>query len=95
MPTKINPDLLKNEEYVLNVIYTDIDQSYTLHFRSGILAITPGLNPDEDNTITLDTVTHKKIISGKLTLMDAIESNQLLAEHDVEDLQYFLDAIEM
>ena len=95
LPTKINPDLLKNEEYVLNVIYTDIDQSYTLHFRSGILAITPGLNPDEDNTITLDTVTHKKIISGKLTLMDAIESNQLLAEHDVEDLQYFLDAIEM
>jgi len=94
LPVKIDSTKLGTDDYVLNVIYTDTDQEFTLHFRNGILAVKSGLHSSATNTITLDTTTHKLIVGGHLTLMAAIESGQIISDNDVEDLEYFLGLID-
>ena len=94
LPVKIDSTKLGTDKYILNVIYTDTDQEFTLHFRNGILAVNSGLHSSEDNTITLDTATHKLIVGGHLTLMAAIESEQIISDNDVEELKYFLGLID-
>ena len=94
LPTKLDSEKLDTDGYVLNVIYTDTNQEFTLHFRNGVLAVISGLNSSEDNTITLDTVTHKQIVGGHLTLMDAIDKEQIISDGDIEDLEYFLGLID-
>ena len=74
LPTKINPEKLGDENTILNVLYSDIDEDYAFHFRNGILAITSGISENADYSMMLDSNTHKLIIGGYMTLDDAIKS---------------------
>ncbi len=91
LSTKLDPEKTGNDQFIINVIYSDSDQEFTLHFRNGILAVTSGLGPYEDHTITLDTDTHKLLIGGHLKLFDAIESGQIQSDGDLGELERWMN----
>jgi len=93
LPTKLDPEKTKDGEFILNVIYTDTDQEFTLHFRNGILAVNSGLSTLEDHSIILDTSTHKLLVRGDLGLDEAITSGQIGSIGDHNSLQYWINTI--
>jgi len=74
LPTKINPEKLGNVDTKLGIYYHDLAQGYTFHFRNGILAVIDGFDPSVSQSLTLDSETHKLIVSGHLSLIEGIES---------------------
>lgn len=94
LSTKLDPEKTGNDQFIINVIYSDSDQEFTLHFRNGILAVTSGLGPYEDHTITLDTDTHKLLIGGHLKLFDAIESGQIQSDGDLGELERWMNYLD-
>lgn len=74
----------------MHVYYTDIDKSFTLIFRNNVLIIQDGNNADAQYKITLDTKTHKSIISGELKIIEAIDSKKITYHGDIDNLMYLM-----
>jgi len=92
LPTKINPAKLVDADIKLGLYYTDLDQGYTLHFRNGILAVIDEFETTNVyHSLTLDSETHKMIVSGHLSLIDGIESGLINSEGRVSDIEMMLD----
>ena len=91
LPTKLDPQKASGIDAVLGVSYTDIDLDFTLHLRNSILAVTDGAPNNPDMTLTLDSATHKLIVGGHLSILDAIESEQVEFTGDQNDLVDFLN----
>jgi alkyl sulfatase BDS1-like metallo-beta-lactamase superfamily hydrolase len=90
LSTKLDPAKVGNDQFILNIIYSDTHQEFTLHFRNGILAVVSGLSSFEDHTITLDTDTHKLLISGKLKLFDVVDSGQIQSDGDLIEFKKWM-----
>ena len=90
LSTKIDPEKTEDESFILNVIYTDLEQDFTLHFRNGILAVSQGLDVSPDHEITLDSQTHKLLVSGNLSLDDAIKSGKIKSVGNTNELKTWL-----
>jgi len=98
LPTKVIAEKVNGWNEILNVHYTDIDAGYSLHIRNNILDVTKGLSTNPYYSISLDTDTHKKILTKQLSMADAINSGKMKFQGDLEgstdDFKMFLDAFD-
>ncbi len=90
LPTKINPEKLGNVDIKLGIYYQDLAQGYTFHFRNGILAVIDGFDPSVSYSLTLDSETHKLIVSGHLSLIDGIESGLIETDGRISKIKEIL-----
>ena len=91
LPTKLDPEKAKGLDIVLGVQYSDVEQDFTLHVRNSILAVTDGFPDDPQVILSLDTATHKQIVSGHLSLEEAIEAEQIELFGDQDDVTAFVN----
>jgi len=89
LSTKLNQELVQNLYGALNIIYTDTGEKYSLIFRNNILVVTEDLFVDPWNTISLDTDTHKKILTKQLSIIDALDFGLIDFDGDHEDLEWY------
>ena len=91
---KLNPEPVQNVNGALNVIYTDTGKEFSLIFRNNILVVTEGLDDDPWDTLSLDTDTHKKILTKQLSIIDAFNSGLVKFDGTLEDLQWYYDVFD-
>jgi len=94
LPTKLKSEKADNVKAIMHVYYPDIDKSFTLIFRNNVLIVQDGNNADARYKITLDTKTHKSIISGDLKILEAIDSQKITYQGDVDNLMYLMGLIQ-
>ncbi len=94
LPTKLKSDKADNINESLSIFYPDIDKGFTLHFRHNILVVTEGSDVNSKYSLTLDTKTHKSIMSGDLKLLNAINSKQIGFKGDMNDILYLMGLIQ-
>jgi len=94
LPVNINSEKLGDIYSKMTIHYTDVEQWYTLQFRNGVLIITNGFDDSSDNSITLDSETHKLLLSGNLSLSDGVESGKITFMGDLEDIQEMFDYLD-
>jgi len=98
LPTKVIAEKVNGWNEILNVHYTDINAGYSLHIRNNILDVTKGLSTNPYYSISLDTDTHKKILTKQLSMADAINSGKMKFQGDLkgstDDFKMFLDAFD-
>ncbi len=94
LPTKINPENLDEDVFVINIVYPDLDQTFTLYFRNGILLILDETSDSEDSTITLDSETHKKILFGNMSFMEGFQSGKIQVNGNLNELDRWMTSIE-
>jgi alkyl sulfatase BDS1-like metallo-beta-lactamase superfamily hydrolase len=87
LPTRLNAEEVSGWDEDLNLSYTDTGEEYFLHIRNNILRVTEGLQ-DAHYDLTLDTVSHKKILTNQISLIDAIDSGLVNFESDGEREQF-------
>jgi alkyl sulfatase BDS1-like metallo-beta-lactamase superfamily hydrolase len=94
LSTKIDPDKIHGMTLYVEISYTDIDEEYTLIINNDILTVTEGIYGEPENHISLDTETHKKILTQNLSLFDAIDSGLVDFDGSRNELRLFLDAFD-
>jgi len=88
----LNQEFVQGMNGALNVIYTDTGKEFSLIFRNNILVVTEDLVDDPWDIISLDTDTHKKILTKQLSMIDAFDSGLVGFDGDLDDLQWYYDA---
>jgi len=86
LPTKINSVKLDDKSVTMSIHYSDLDTWYTLQFRNGILVVLDGADDSSSYSITLDSKTHKSILAGNLSIVDGIDSENVI-QGDLEEIQ--------
>ncbi len=94
LSTKIDPDKIHGITLYVEISYTDIDEEYTLFINNDILTVTEGIDDQPENHISLDTETHKKILTQNLSLLDAIDSGLVDFDGSRNQLKLFLSAFD-
>ncbi len=91
LPTKLDPQNAAGLDIVLGVSYTNLDKGFTFHVRNSILAVTDGFPENPNMSISLDSNTHKLIVGGHLTILEAIDSAQVEYVGDPNKLHDFIE----
>jgi len=91
LPTKLNSEKAAEVDTILAVSYTDIDEHYTLHVRNSILAVNSGLPENPDMSLSIDSATHKLIVGGHLSILNAIQTGQANFTGNQSDLVDFIE----
>ena len=95
LPTKLNSNLIKDDyNGSLNILYTDTDEKFSLTFRNNIMVVSEGLTDDPWDVISLDTETHKMILTKQLSMIDAYNSGDLIFNGNIDDLQWYYDVFD-
>jgi alkyl sulfatase BDS1-like metallo-beta-lactamase superfamily hydrolase len=92
LSTKIDPDKIHGMTLYVEISYTDTGEEYSLIINNDILTVTEGINDEPENHISLDTETHKKILTQNLSLFDAIDSGLVDFDGSRNELRLFLNA---
>jgi alkyl sulfatase BDS1-like metallo-beta-lactamase superfamily hydrolase len=94
MSTRLNLDVAHDMNEYLSIYYTDLDEGYSLIIYHDILTVTDGLEEDPHNLISLDSDTHKMILTGEMSLSESINSGLVKVDGNVEDLKLFFSAFD-
>ena len=94
LSTKIDPDKIHGMTLYVEISYTDTGEEYTLIIKNDILTVTEGIYNEPENHISLDTETHKKILTQDLSLFDAIDSGLVDFDGSINELRLFLNAFD-
>ena len=90
LPTILDPQKALGVDLVLGVQYSDINENYTLHIRNSILAVTEGIPVNPNMMLLTDSGTHKQIVGGHLSIIDAIQTGQAKFVGNQDDLTDFI-----
>jgi len=90
----LNQEFVQGVNGALNVIYTDTGKEFSLIFRNNILVVTEDLVDNPWDIISLDTDTHKKILTKQLSMIDAFDSGLVGFDGDLDDLQWYYDVFD-
>jgi len=90
----LNQEFVQGMNGALNVIYTDTGKEFSLIFRNNILVVTEDLVDAPWDIISLDTDTHKKILTKQLSMIDAFDSGLVGFDGDLDDLQWYYDVFD-
>ena len=90
----LNQESVQGVNGALNVIYTDTGKEFSLIFRNNILVVTEDLVDNPWDIISLDTDTHKKILTKQLSMIDAFDSGLVGFDGDLDDLQWYYDVFD-
>ncbi|MHA7647387.1 alkyl sulfatase dimerization domain-containing protein [Nitrosopumilus sp. S4] len=93
LPTRVNPAEIDDDVYVIHAIHSDDEQEFTLYFRNGVLLIFDELISDADNSLTLSSDMHRKLVSGNLDLSDGIKSGQISITGNPDELKRWMSSI--
>jgi len=93
LSTKIDPDKIHGKTLYLEISYTDTGEEYSLIIDNDILTVTEGID-DPYNVLSLDTETHKKILTQNISIFDAIDSGLVDFDGRISDLELFLNAFD-
>ena len=91
---KLNPEKTNGLSIYLELSYTDTGEEYTLYLFHDVLSVTQGIQDQPENLLTLDTFTHKKIITENLSIVDAIDSGLVDFDGSLRELELFLNAFD-
>lgn len=94
LPTKLNPEKANDLNIYVELSYTDTCEEYSLHLFHDILSVTKGINQQTENHLTLDSYTHKRIITKNLSIVDAIDSGLVDFDGSMKELELFLNAFD-
>ena len=61
----LNPEKTNGLSIYVELSYTDTGEEYTLYLFHDVLSVTKGIDDQPENLLTLDTFTHKKIITKR------------------------------
>ncbi|NJK77803.1 MAG: hypothetical protein HC944_02025 [Nanoarchaeota archaeon] len=90
LPTKLNSEKAGAVKAIMHVHYSDIDEGFTFIFRHNVLIIQDGMQADSRYKITLDTQTHKSIISGDLKIQEAFNSQKIIFQGDLDNIMFLM-----
>jgi len=93
LSTKVIPEKANGLDIYVELSYIDTGEEYTLHLKNDILIVTEGIEAPE-NLLSLDTETHKKIITKDLSIGDAIKSGLVDFNGSTKELKLFFNSFE-
>ncbi len=91
LPTKLDPVKAEGVDKVLGVMYPDLEKDFTLHVRNNILAVNEGYPEDPDLSLSLESDTHKQIVGGHMTLLEAIQKQNVKFVGNANELIEFIE----
>jgi alkyl sulfatase BDS1-like metallo-beta-lactamase superfamily hydrolase len=92
LETQIDPAKSADLEKVIQVTFTDIQQSWGLHIRRGVAEVTVGAPEEPDAIIELPRTLWAQIVLGETTLEDAISKGDATVKGSKEDLITVFDS---
>ncbi|MGH8455231.1 MAG: alkyl sulfatase C-terminal domain-containing protein, partial [Nevskiales bacterium] len=95
MAVRLNAAAAEGKDYVVNLVLTDLNESYVLKLKNSVLHYAAG-KPDPKANVTLK-LTHElylKMLTGKAGLKDTLMSNDLQVEGSRLDLVRFFALFE-
>lgn len=92
LETQIDPAKSADLEKVIQVTFTDIQQSWGLHIRRGVAEVTVGAPEKPDAIIELPRTLWAQIVLGETTLEDAISKGDATVKGSQEDLITVFDS---
>jgi len=95
IPLSIDPKKAQGVEKLVGIVFSDLDESYSIHIRNSIAAIGDGMPDKSDMKITMDSGVFKKIMARIGTLDDALSSGNVTIDvGSSDDLKEFLSVFD-
>lgn len=94
MAARLKADKAEGKEYTINLVLTDLKQSYVLHLKNSVLHHRAGNDPKADATLKLTHAIYLKMVTGKAGINDTLLSDDLKVEGSRLDLVRFFTLFE-
>ncbi|MEK6788707.1 MAG: alkyl sulfatase dimerization domain-containing protein [Pseudomonadota bacterium] len=94
MAARLKADDAEGKEYTINLVFTDLKESYVLHLKNSVLHHRAGSDPKADATLKLTHAIYLKMITGKAGINDTLLSDDLTVEGSRVDLVRFFTLFE-
>ena len=94
MAARLKADKAEGKEYTINLVLTDLKQSYVLHLKNSVLHHRAGNDPKADATLKLTHAIYLKMVTGKAGISDTLLSDDLKVEGSRVDLVRFFTLFE-
>lgn len=90
MPVNLNAEMSAGKNIIVGFRFTDIDETYTIHVRSGVAEVQPGLPENPDMMVTTEAMIWKQLLSGHRNAAAAIATGAVGVDGGRVDLVRFL-----
>ncbi|MES2909527.1 MAG: alkyl sulfatase dimerization domain-containing protein [Pseudomonadota bacterium] len=94
MAARLKADKAEGKEYTINLVLTDLKQSYVLHLKNSVLHHRAGNDPKANATLKLTHAIYLKMVTGKAGISDTLLSDDLNVEGSRVDLVRFFTLFE-
>jgi alkyl sulfatase BDS1-like metallo-beta-lactamase superfamily hydrolase len=86
MPVNLDPKKSLDEDTKIQLVFTDVDETYTLHVRHGIAELRRKMTEDADITVRCDSFVWKQILVGQRNVAVAYATGKLAVDGSAIDL---------
>jgi alkyl sulfatase BDS1-like metallo-beta-lactamase superfamily hydrolase len=86
LPVYLDPEKSRDTDTVIQLIFTDTDETYTLHVRRGVAELRNRTADDPDITVRCDSFVWKQILSRQRNLAVAYATGKLAVDGSAIDL---------
>jgi alkyl sulfatase BDS1-like metallo-beta-lactamase superfamily hydrolase len=90
MPGNLDPDKSRHVDSVIQLIFTDVDETYTMHVRRGVAELRKKTADSPDITVTCDSFVWKQILVGQRSAAAAYATGKLAVDGSAIDLAKIL-----
>ncbi|MEO6699667.1 MAG: alkyl sulfatase dimerization domain-containing protein [Paraperlucidibaca sp.] len=94
MAARLKADAAEGKEYTINMVFTDLKESYVLTLKNSVLHHRPGNDPKANATLKLTHAIYLKMVTGKAGISDTLLSDDLKVEGSRIDLVRFFTLFE-
>jgi len=94
MAARLKADKAEGKEYTINLVLTDLKESYVLHLKNSVLHHRAGNDPKANATLKLTHAIYLKMVTGKAGISDTLLSDDLKVEGSRLDLVRFFTLFE-
>jgi len=94
MAARLKAEAAEGKEYTINLVFTDLKESYVLHLKNSVLHHRAGNDPKADATLKLTHAIYLKMVTGKAGISDTLLSEDLKVEGSRVDLLRFFTLFE-
>lgn len=86
LPVNLDPDKAATTDTVIQLIFTDVDETYTLHIRKGVAELRKRSVENADITVKCDSFVWKQIMVGQRNAAAAYATGKLTVNGSAIDL---------
>jgi len=94
LAVRLNAEKAADKKIALQVVFSDLDQSYGLVVEDGVLNTVTNLNGKSDATVTLEKATLDSIQLGETTLQKSIDNGDVTIDGNQQAFSDFLGLID-